>query len=299
METTFKSIARIIILLVFFSLLLPQTAKAEMIPIQLPRASDATKKSEASTEIVSRINERTRLYRVKKGDTLWSIAQKYNLDLDLIVALNDLPADATIYAGQYLVLPYEPASVYVVKPGDTLWDIARIHQVPVDLIVQRNDLGNPELLQVGQEIFIPTLNRSQRVVRRSQERLSRSTWGSLYWPLRGTITSPYGKRGRGFHHGIDIAGDYGEPIRAAEEGEVIFSGWYNSIYGYTVIINHGSGRRTLYAHNSRNMVRKGERVKAGQVIARVGSSGRSTGPHLHFEVYINDRTVNPLIYLSR
>ncbi|NLB89345.1 MAG: peptidoglycan DD-metalloendopeptidase family protein [Syntrophomonadaceae bacterium] len=123
------------------------------------------------------------------------------------------------------------------------------------------------------------------------------------WPVSGDITSPYGWRkspfgGRTqtFHDGIDIANDVGTDIVAAADGEVIFSG-YQAVYGRTVIIDHGYGFTTKYAHNSALLVEKGDKVKKGDVIAKLGSTGRSTGPHLHFTVTKWGNTQDPLIYL--
>ncbi|HCW51563.1 MAG TPA: peptidase M23, partial [Clostridiales bacterium] len=100
-----------------------------------------------------------------------------------------------------------------------------------------------------------------------------------------------------FHHGIDIGAPYGSYIRAARAGRVVFAGWKGG-YGYTVILDHGDGVTTLYAHTSRLLVRYGQWVETGQVIAKVGSTGYSTGPHLHFEVRVNGVSVNPLFILN-
>jgi len=123
------------------------------------------------------------------------------------------------------------------------------------------------------------------------------------WPITAQISSgfgwranPMGGRGGEFHHGIDLRSPIGTPIRAAGGGTVIFQGWQGG-YGNVVIINHGSGITTLYAHNSANLVYVGQRVERGDIIARVGVTGRTTGPHLHYEVRINDVAVNPRPYM--
>ena len=121
--------------------------------------------------------------------------------------------------------------------------------------------------------------------------------GRLTWPLRGRITSMYGWR-RGRHHdGIDIAARMGKPIVAAANGTVIFSGW-RSGYGHMVVIQHNRLLKTVYGHTSRNYVRRGQTVKQGQVIALVGNTGRSTGPHLHFEVRNTFGAQDPMRYLA-
>ena len=119
----------------------------------------------------------------------------------------------------------------------------------------------------------------------------------LIWPLHGPVTSEYGPRWGGFHPGIDIAPPYGTPIHAAKDGIVIFAGW-NGGYGQFVIIDHGNGVSTGYAHQSQILVSQGQAVNQGQVIGDEGSTGDSTGPHLHFEVRINGSPQDPRSYVS-
>ena len=118
------------------------------------------------------------------------------------------------------------------------------------------------------------------------------------WPTSVTyISSPFGWRGAGWHTGIDLAGPQGSPIYAYKTGKVIFSGWGNS-YGYLVKIDHGNGVATWYAHSSKLLVKAGDTVTQGQTIALVGTTGNSTGPHLHFEIRINGTAVNPYPYIK-
>jgi murein DD-endopeptidase MepM/ murein hydrolase activator NlpD len=124
-----------------------------------------------------------------------------------------------------------------------------------------------------------------------------------HWPVRGPVSSPFGYRdspfGRReeFHDGIDIAAAYGAEVQAAGNGRVVFAGWM-PIYGRTIVIDHGYGLTSMYGHNSELLVKIGEQVARSQPIARVGSSGRSTGPHLHFQVKLNDQLQDPLKYLT-
>jgi murein DD-endopeptidase MepM/ murein hydrolase activator NlpD len=118
----------------------------------------------------------------------------------------------------------------------------------------------------------------------------------LLWPASGDLSSLFGLRWNAHHRGVDIAALSGSPIFAARSGRVVLAGWYGG-YGLTVILDHGGGLQTLYAHASAVLVRPGQQVRAGQLIARVGSTGVSTGPHLHFEFRIHGRPVNPLRYL--
>jgi len=126
--------------------------------------------------------------------------------------------------------------------------------------------------------------------------------GRMMWPISGPITSPYGWRTHPifgtsrYHSGLDIGADYGDAVVAADSGVVIYADWMGG-YGKAVIIDHGSGVSTLYGHNSELVVGEGQRVNKGQVIARAGSTGYSTGPHVHFEVRISGSPTNPLDYL--
>jgi hypothetical protein len=121
---------------------------------------------------------------------------------------------------------------------------------------------------------------------------------SLLFPVEGAqLTSPFGPRGKGMHWGIDLAAPEGRPVRAAAAGEVVFAGWHGA-YGLLIILEH-AGFRTYYAHNATLLVEKNQQVAAGEIIATVGRTGRATGSHLHFELEIQGRKVNPLPYLER
>ncbi|AFZ46155.1 Peptidase M23 [Cyanobacterium stanieri PCC 7202] len=128
---------------------------------------------------------------------------------------------------------------------------------------------------------------------------TRRPFNGYIWPARGTFTSGFGPRWGRMHRGIDIAGPVGTPIVAAADGEVISSGWNSGGFGNWVRIRHSDGSITLYAHNSRNHVRRGQQVRQGQLIADMGSTGFSTGPHLHFEIHRGGRAVDPMGHLAR
>lgn len=126
--------------------------------------------------------------------------------------------------------------------------------------------------------------------------------GDMIWPVKGVITSPFGYRihpiyGRQIlHSGMDIGVDYGTPVKAALDGVVVEADWISG-YGNTVIIDHGNGMTTLYGHNERLNVETGQNVKQGDIIAYAGSTGNSTGPHVHFEIRVNGEAVDPALYL--
>lgn len=170
------------------------------------------------------------------------------------------------------------------EKGETLYRISQTYGVSLEEIARINSIEDPSEVSVGQRITIPGRYAS-----------------GLIWPAKGTISSRFGRRGwRRFHSGIDILARKGTPIRAAADGLVIVSGksldGYSS-YGKTVVVQHGDGMRTLYAHNHKNSVRPGECVKTGDIIGEVGSTGNATGAHLHFEIRSNERPVDPLKYL--
>lgn len=176
---------------------------------------------------------------------------------------------------------------HVMRRGDTLYSVARIYGVKLSDLLALNPIADPTVIPVGTKIALPPT--------------ARSPWGGkrMVWPVRGTITSRFKASGRR-HDGIDVAAPRGTPVKAAADGVVELSGKGLdgfSGYGRIVLIRHGSGLRTLYAHTSKVFVRPGQCVARGQEIAEVGSSGNATGPHLHFEVQRAGRSIDPLYFL--
>ena len=195
-----------------------------------------------------------------------------------------------------------------VLAGENLWRISLHYQTSVEALLAANGIEDVTQLQVGQELVIPgsAIGDSDKV---SQEVTSRSTSdvrhaklsnnGHSYrldWPVQGKITSRYGRRWGRAHDGIDIGAPQGTPVRAADDGEVLYSSRHGS-YGNLVLVRHSDDLVTVYAHHKINLVRKGQQVSRGQLIAKVGQSGRATGPHLHFEVRRGAQPDNPLRYL--
>ena len=234
------------------------------------------------------------VYQVQAGDTLWSIAGKFGVNTDQLAALNGLANADLLQAGQTLEVPGELLT-HQVQPGETLLHIASRYRVPAGAIASHNSLSNPDYLAVGQELAIPRVSRrdmSTQVVSRTLP------LGQLAWPVSGWISSHFGMRDGRPHQGLDIAADTGAPIRAVRSGYVSFAG-PRGTYGLTVIIDHGGGLQTLYAHCNSLLVTQGQQVEAGELIARVGSTGRSTGPHLHLEVLLDSVPYDPLLCLHR
>lgn len=243
-------------------------------------------------------------YVVQEGDTLGRIAESYGLSLSTILWSNGLSYTSTIQPGQELsILPVDGV-LYSVKNGDTLSRIARNYSVDVETVMLQNKLESANRLAIGDKLLLPggeppspiTTTRSSVSITTLFTAPSISAPSMIVngwvWPTDWyTITQYYGWR----HTGVDIDGDYTTSSYAARGGIVIYSGW-RSGYGLTVEVDHGDGYVTRYAHHSKNYVAVGDVVSAGQVLAQTGTTGRSTGTHLHFEVIRNGKFQNPLDY---
>ncbi len=190
----------------------------------------------------------------------------------------------------------EPGIWHTIQPGENLEQISRKYRVSKLELQQLNDIYDPRDINPGMEIFIPRVKPAPPK-RLEDRRLAARKANKLVWPAKGTISSGYGIRHGRMHQGVDITKDGGREIRAAEAGKVIFAGTKKG-YGRTIVIDHGHGLKTLYAHNAKLYVRKNNRVKQGAIISKMGSSGRSKGIHLHFEVRLRNKPQNPLRYLA-
>ncbi|HXV76050.1 MAG TPA: LysM peptidoglycan-binding domain-containing M23 family metallopeptidase [Candidatus Polarisedimenticolaceae bacterium] len=197
--------------------------------------------------------------------------------------------------------PAEPPAgvVHVVERGQTLWRIARTYEVEIGELARINGIADPTRIHTGQRVFVPGVDSLRVVVPPSASPvLAASAWA---WPVEeGVLLSYFGapRRSRD-HQGVDIRARHGQPVVAARAGRVVYSGAGMRGYGKTVIIDHGDGISTLYAHNSALAVRVGQRVAQGERIARVGRSGNASSDHCHFEIRHQDRPVDPLPYLAR
>lgn len=203
--------------------------------------------------------------------------------------------------------PRGPHGIYhVVKGGENLFRIGKAYDVPYQELARINRIQDPHQIQIGQRIFVPGVTRRLPVeiitpLRASLERPGTALPGEkgrdgFNWPLVGDITSKFGPRGETFHDGIDISAAEGSPILAIESGEVLYSDQLRG-YGNLIIIRHPGGFVSVYSHNRRNLVREGQRVAKGEVIGEVGSTGRVSGPHLHFEIRKDNVAQDPLHYL--
>ncbi len=237
------------------------------------------------------INAEPSYHYVEDGDTLWDICRKHNVDLENVMSLNNIDEETLLTVGQKIQLPGLEGGRHIVKKGETLWDIAGSYRISLDELCRVNQGVNPENLKIGTSLVLPkgaTSVRSQQVTasRGSLEKLLFS------WPVVGAITSGFGWRSSGFHHGIDIAAAYGDTVRAAAAGMVSFTG-SKSVYGRTVTIKHADGSESWYAHLSKIFVSRGQQVNRGESIGEIGTSGNSTGPHVHFEVRKGNKAIDP------
>jgi len=233
-----------------------------------------------------------RKHRVQKGETLSHIAKKYGVSTATICGSSNLRSYDLIREGQVLTIPNRDGILYTMKKGNSLTGISKKYRVSLKKIVAQNDLRNPDFVSPGTLLFVPDA-KPQNII---------MGW---MWPTRtrritcgyGWRRNPFNRAGREFHAGMDIGARY-EWIRSARYGKVTYTGWLGG-YGKTIVVAHPGGLKTLYAHLSRVIVRRGQYVKQGQNIGRSGNTGRSTGPHLHFEIIKGGRHKNPYSYLKR
>lgn len=231
-------------------------------------------------------------YRVRSGDSLSSIARRYGVSVCTLVESNGLSDPDFLRVGTEILIPPVDGLLYEVVAGDTIWSIANRYGVDVGGIIRHNGIRDPGMIGVGEKLILPGV----RNLRKAAHELSHRGSPGLSWPLRGRITSEFGMRWGRFHSGIDIAAAHGTAIKAAAPGTVSMVGFAGG-YGLMVTLSHDNGTATLYAHASRVLVKVDQRVRRGQTIALVGNTGNSTGPHLHFEVIVGGRSVDPLKHL--
>ena len=238
-------------------------------------------------------------YKVKSGDTISGIAKKFGLtNISTLISINDIGNVRQLGAGQKLKIPSIDGIVYTVKNGDSLNSIATANKIKLENLLDVNELTS-ETLTVGQQLFLPGVGLDQKTLQ--------SRMGELFMvPITAKFrwTSPYGWRAdpftgvRSFHTGTDMACPEGTPILAAMSGRISEVG-NNRTYGNYIIINHGNGYQTVYAHMSKAISKKGQWVTQGSKIGLVGSTGYSTGPHLHFMVYKNGNRIDPMTVLKK
>ncbi len=230
-------------------------------------------------------------HTVSAGETITGIAQQHGIRMDTLVSFNQISDSRRVQIGTEFKVPSRDGLRHIVERGDTLEGVASEYGVEVNDILDANDLST-DTLSPGQELFVPGATMDPGELR--------IILGEAFvYPVRGRLTSGFGYRNdpftgrRSFHNGVDWAAPVGTPVGAAMAGRVVDTG-RNSVYGRYVVIQHPRGYQTLYAHLSQIIVQTNQRVGQRQRIGRVGNTGRSTGPHLHFSIFRNGQPINPL-----
>jgi murein DD-endopeptidase MepM/ murein hydrolase activator NlpD len=275
-------------------------------------------------------------HSVKAGETLYRIARAYEISVEELMAANGIDEPRSLDVGHELLIPGAselrevpplearvppvrappPPRKHVVQAGETLYRIAKAYEVSVDELMQANGLRDARELAMGQELLVPARPGREAGVERIPEgpdgprgaraglhipefgaKAEGAAKGALDWPLRGVLYARFGKKSGDPHDGIDLAAPAGTPVKTAAEGQVLYAGEQRG-YGNIVIIEHPGGLVTVYAHNRDVRVNSGQKVRRGQVVATVGESGRTSGPHLHFEVRKDAVPVDPMHYLG-
>jgi len=250
---------------------------------------------------------------IQPGDSLWRIGRAYDVTPAAIAAASGIDVNAVLQPGDRLTIPGVYASnaqasgdvggytapTITVDPGDTLWEIARRYDTTVEALMTANSLQSANL-SIGQRLRIVGEGGAPAIAAAVTPSPAIAS-NTMVWPLRGAITSRFGWRsltvgGTNMHYGLDIDGNTGDPIVSATAGTVVFSGWSGG-YGQVVIVESG-GHEYYYAHCSELLVSVGDPVAPGDLIARVGATGRVTGSHLHFEVRVDGNPIDPLPMLE-
>lgn len=241
-------------------------------------------------------------------ESLGKAPARWLLALNLVLAVS-FPHTAKAHQLPKPVESKKKQSLHTVRKGETLSGIARLYGVGPRALVEINHLSRPDRLRVGQRLLIPegrsgvadAVQREAAPVR-SLKPPAHFVFApppldgitpTFLWPLDGPISSYFGRRGNGWHAGIDIKVKVGTPILAVASGTVVFSGWERH-YGHVIRIQHDHGFVSVYAHNLQNFQDVGDQVSAGQVIGTVGRTGRTTAHHLHFEIWNDGKVYDPI-----
>ena len=270
---------------------------------------------------------------VTQGDTLYSIGRKFHIPIRKLIEVNELRAPYQLHIGQQIKLPQ--ATYHITNAGDTLYDIARGYDVSLQKLTKYNHLSPPYTIKVGQKLYIPldedfenkdvaaidapnpvptkpnTLHTakfsSQRNIqsktipsphKKPTKSAAKVPFIRFEWPIKGPVISRFGpKKGGLYNDGINIAAKEGEDVKASATGVVVYAGNELRGYGNLILIKHPNGYLTGYAHSQLMLVKKGDNVQKGEVIAKAGRTGHVTKPQLHFSIRKGRKAVDPSSYL--
>jgi len=263
--------------------------------------------TEATTIISEKQRDEIITYKVQPGDTVSKIAEKFDISTDTIRWANDLEDIKSIKVGQELKILPVTGVAHKVQRGETVWSIAQKYNTEPQGIVDYpfNTFVNDEkfTLAVGQVLIVPDGVRPEvkpwqpevYIAQKTPDAGTVTATGNFVWPTSGQISQKF----YWYHRGVDIANKTAPSILAADSGKVIAADWPKGWgYGNRIIIAHGNGFQTLYAHLDKIYVKPGQTVNRGDLIGQMGATGRATGVHLHFEIIKDGTKVNPLNYLK-
>jgi murein DD-endopeptidase MepM/ murein hydrolase activator NlpD len=275
-------------------------------------------------------------HKIMKDENLWSIARKFNIDYKIILKANEINNPNRLNPGRTILVPNKMGIDHRVQKKETLSELSKKYGINKNIIISQNNIKK-NIIKQGELLFIPDAtphaekiakhSNPERIIKEDNhkkdtedagtemtdksENFEKNIAGKINdrnkpvfgWPLKGSITSAFGKRvdpinnRSKFHCGMDIGAEIGTHVKAAADGEAIFSGWKKG-YGRVIILKHKDGYITVYAHNKENIISTGDKVQKGEVIASSGMSGAVTGPHLHFEIRKYVAPLNPYRFLK-
>ncbi len=261
---------------------------------------------------------------VRKGDTLYSIARRYDVPIRELIEINNMRPPYGLRIGQVLKMP--DARYHIVAKGDTLYNISKRYNVDMRSLSHVNNLSAPYSLAIGQKLLLPdsvvTKQKATHYVANAAAPKKTSSWkaksqkktyrkaisynttvkkrnSKFSWPVRGKVISKFGVIAKGRNNdGINIKAPLGTTVKAADAGTIAYAGNELKGFGNLILLKHSGGWITAYAHNDRLLVKKGQKVRKGEKIATVGSTGGVNSPQLHFEIRAGKKAVNPLNYLQ-
>jgi murein DD-endopeptidase MepM/ murein hydrolase activator NlpD len=282
-------------------------------PAVTGRGSPASATATTTTAPVATTVPPATKIQVTRGDTVYAISRRHQVSMRAIIEANGLTPPYQLNAGEQVILPRDRQ--HVVGPGETVYGISRAYGVDAYELATANGLVAPFALHVGQTLRVPASGGESARLRPtttapviSARRPSSPATipppppasGGFVWPVKGKVVSAFGAKSKGLHNdGINIAALRGTPVRAAENGVVAYAGNQLRGFGNMLLIKHAGGWITAYAHNEELLVSRGDKVRKGQIVARVGSSGSVSKPQLHFELRKGKQAVDPRKYLRK
>lgn len=261
-----------------------------------------------TTKKIKKLRKEIIYYTIKEGDTISTVAVDFDVSVNTILWENDLSAYSIIRPGDKIAILPVSGVTHKVGNGESLASIVKKYNIEEGDILTINNLSDAGKLAAGQKLIIPGGSKTAYAISRPKRYSGLNVIRDLVeidgakplagnkmnWPTSGhRLTQYFSWR----HYGLDIANKVGTPIYAADAGIIEYAGWGKG-YGNQIVIDHGGGKKTRYAHLSKFYIKKGSRVGKGEAIGAMGSTGRSTGPHLHFEIIISGKKYNPLNYVK-